>query len=118
MSIGAHSYIGDAFKYLGASHAFENDRVPYIVNPDPRRVLEYDPDVVVYEQKLGEKATIESVKKRMEREGLGTLRAVRNGSIIVMEYNSLAHYGPSFFNSIEELVTKVRQSLEAGPQRP
>ncbi len=111
VSVGAHSYIGDALRFMGASHAFEGRREPYVINPEPAEIQAYDPDVVVYEQKLGEKATPESVRRRFEARGLGSLRALREGKVVIMEYDSLAHYGPSFFDAARTLAERVRSIL-------
>ena len=111
VSVGAHSYIGDSFEFIGALHPFASSRVPYIVNPDPSTIRSFDPDVIVYEQKLGERATTESVKARLKQRGLEDLRAVKDNKIVVMEYDSLAHYGPSFFSALETMVEKVKSVL-------
>ena len=116
VSVGAHSYIGDAFKFMGASHVFETRREPYVINPDPADIIAYDPDVIVYEQKLGENATLESVRRRFEARGLGSLRALREGRVVIMEYDSLAHYGPSFFDAAKTLAERARSTL--GPRPP
>ena len=116
VSVGAHSYIGDAFKFMGASHAFEGRREPYVINPDPADIIAYDPDVIVYEQKLGENATLESVRRRFESRGLGSLRALKEGRVVIMEYDSLAHYGPSFFDAAKTLAERVSSIL--GPRPP
>ncbi|MGC9210183.1 MAG: ABC transporter substrate-binding protein [Acidilobus sp.] len=115
VSVGAHSYIGDAIKFMGASHVFESRREPYVINPESSEILAYDPDVIVYEQKLGERATVESVRKRFEARGLGELRAIKEGRIVIMEYDSLAHYGPSFFEAAKVMAERVRSIL--GPRR-
>ncbi|MGC9071768.1 MAG: ABC transporter substrate-binding protein [Acidilobus sp.] len=111
VSVGAHSYIGDAFKFMGVSHVFEGHREPYVINPETAEILAYDPDVIVYEQKLGEKVTPESLKKRFEARGLDRLRALKENRIVIMEYDSLAHYGPSFFEAAKTMAEKVRSVL-------
>ncbi len=116
VSVGAHSYIGDAFKFMGASHVFEGRREPYVINPEPADILAYDPDVIIYEQKLGENATLDGVRRRFEARGLGSLRALREGRVVIMEYDSLAHYGPSFFDAARTLAERVRSTL--GPRPP
>ena len=112
VSAGANSYIGDAIKFLGASHPFENRREAYVINPDPEVIRSFDPDVVVYEQKMGENATVAKIKRKFEARGLGDLSAVRNGRIVVMEYDSLAHYGPSFFASLALMTERVNSVLQ------
>jgi len=111
VSVGAHSYIGDAFSYIGASHVFEKNRTTYITNPDIEDVKRFDPEIIIYEQKLGEHADKKKVKEKLEKRGLGNLKAVKEGRIIIMEYDSLAHYGPSFFDALQRLVKRVKDTL-------
>ncbi len=111
VSVGAHSYIGDAFSYVGASHVFEKNRTTYIINPDIEDVKRFDPEIIIYEQKLGEHADKKKVKEKLEKRGLGNLNAVKEGRIIIMEYDSLAHYGPSFFDALQRLVKRVNDTL-------
>ncbi|MFP3264282.1 MAG: ABC transporter substrate-binding protein [Acidilobus sp.] len=111
VSVGAHSYIGDALDLLGASHPFSEARVPYIVNPDNSAIAKFDPDVIVYEQKLGENATPSKVRRRFAERGLDNLRAVKEGRIAILDYDSLAHYGPSFFSALKDLINKVKEAL-------
>jgi ABC-type Fe3+-hydroxamate transport system, periplasmic component len=113
VSVGAYSYIGDAFKLMGASHVFEGQRIPYVINPSPEAVKAFDPDVIIYEQKLGEKASIESVRRSLEARGMGSLRALREGKVVIMEYDSLAHYGPSFFEAAKTMAERVKAVLGA-----
>ncbi|MCE4608336.1 MAG: helical backbone metal receptor [Caldisphaeraceae archaeon] len=111
VSVGAHSYIGDAFSYIGASHVFEKDRTTYVINPDIEDVKRFDPEIIVYEQKLGEHADKKKIKEKLEKRGLGNLKAVKEGRIIIMEYDSLAHYGPSFFEALQRLVKRINDTL-------
>jgi ABC-type Fe3+-hydroxamate transport system substrate-binding protein len=109
VSVGAHSYIGDAFKFMGMSHAFENERVPYVINPDPNSIINYNPDVIIYEQKLGENATVDKFIQNLEKRNIKGINAVKNKNIVIMEYDSLAHYGPSFFDAATRLVNRIKE---------
>ena len=111
VSAGAHSYIVDALEFLGAETVFSKDRVPWVINPDPGRVLEFDPDVIVYEKKPYSKDTPETVRRKLEERGLGSLRALREGRIVVLPPDSLAHYGPSLVDALEALAGKVEKLL-------
>ena len=103
VSAGAHSYIADAFAFLGAETPFDDLRQPWVVNPDPRVVVEFDPDVIIYEFNPVEEASVERAVKRMEERGLGGLRAVRDGRIVALPGDSLAHYGPSLVDALERV---------------
>ncbi|MGC8572669.1 MAG: ABC transporter substrate-binding protein [Caldisphaera sp.] len=109
VSVGSHSYIGDAFKFMGMSHVFENERVPYVINPDPNSIIKYNPDVIIYEQKLGENATVDKFIQNLEKRNIKEINAVKNKNIVIMEYDSLAHYGPSFFDAAIRLANRIKE---------
>ncbi len=111
VSVGAHSYILDALEYLGAETPFSKDRIPWVINPDPERIREFDPDVIVYEVKPFSKDTPERVKRLFEQRGLGGLKALREGRLVLLPPDSLAHYGPSLIEAMEDLVRRVREAL-------
>lgn len=52
--------------------------------------------------------------RRFRERGLDVLEAVKRGRIVVLEPDSLAHYGPSFFEILGELKDKVENVLEPG----
>jgi iron complex transport system substrate-binding protein len=114
VSAGAHSYIVDALEYLGAETVFSRDRVPWVINPDPERVKSFDPDLIVYEKKPYSRDTPETVRRKLEERGLGGLRALREGRLIVLPPDSLAHYGPSLFDALEDLAAEARRLLGGG----
>jgi len=111
VSAGAHSYIEDALEFLGAETPFSGTREPWIINPDPSVIREFDPDVIVYEVKPFSKETPERVRRKFEERGLGDLRAIREGRLVLMPPDSLAHYGPSLVDAMEELSRRVREAL-------
>jgi iron complex transport system substrate-binding protein len=111
VSIGAHSYIGDAFRLLGLITPFDNERRPWIINPDPDVVRKFDPEIIVYEPKPFSKFSKEKIAEKL-RKRLGPLNALENDRLLVIEPNSLAHYGPGFFDSLEDLVNKVKFLLK------
>ncbi len=110
VSAGAHSYIGDAFRYLGALTPFENERTPWVINPEPNKIKEFDPDIIVYEPKPFSKFSREKIVNDLAKR-IGNLEALRNDKIIILKPNSLAHYGPAFFNSLDALVSEARKLL-------
>ncbi len=107
VSAGGHSYIVDALNYLGAKTPFDDYRQPWVINPDPRVVMEFDPDVIIYEFNPVEEPSVEKVVERLKERGLGSLRAVREGRILALPGDSLAHYGPSLFDVLEEIAKQV-----------
>jgi ABC-type Fe3+-hydroxamate transport system substrate-binding protein len=107
VSAGGHSYIVDALNYLGARTPFDGYRQPWVINPDPRIVAEFDPDVVIYEFNPLEEPSVEKAAERLMERGLGSLRAVREGRILALPGDSLAHYGPSLVDVLEEIAEGV-----------
>ncbi|GAB6147523.1 helical backbone metal receptor [Stetteria hydrogenophila] len=117
VSAGAHSYIADALNYLGARTPFDGLRQPWVVNPDPEVVKRFDPDVVIYEFKPLDRPSLEKAVKRLEARGLGSLRAVREGRILPLPGDSLAHYGPSLIETLEEVASRVAELAGVKPPR-
>ncbi len=107
VSAGGHSYIVDALNYLGARTPLDAYRQPWVINPDPRVVAEFDPDVVIYEFNPLEEPSVERAAERLRERGLGSLRAVREGRILALPGDSLAHYGPSLVDVLEEIAEGV-----------
>jgi len=110
----AHTYIVDALEYLGVETPFSDIRDTWLVNPDVKRVIEFNPDVVVFEAPYGVDDLLGYAMRRFRERGLDVLEAVKRGRIVVLEPDSLAHYGPSFFEILGELKDKVENVLEPG----
>lgn len=108
VSPGGLSYIADSLRYLGARSTFDAKRESWVINPDTAAIKAFDPDVFAYEFQLGVEFEKGWLLPRLEGRGLGDLRGVREG-LVLMEYDSLAHYGPSFFKALRTLVSRVRE---------
>jgi iron complex transport system substrate-binding protein len=107
----AYTYIVDALEYLGVETPFSNTRDTWLVNPDVRSVVEFNPDVVVFEAPYGVEDLLGYAMRRLEERGLGGLDAVKSGRLVVLEPDSLAHYGPSFFRTLSDLTARVKSVL-------
>ena len=107
VTAGGHSYITDALSLLGAETPFSYYRVPWITNPDPEVVRRFNPEIIVYELQPGAEKTFDQVREEL-RGRLGDLEAIRRGRIVVLQPDSLAHYGPSIVYALEELVVRAR----------
>ncbi|MET1129131.1 MAG: ABC transporter substrate-binding protein [Thermoproteota archaeon] len=103
VTFGAYSYITDAFRFIGASTPFDGLRTTWIARIDYSAVARFDPDVIVYETAYGEKASVDDLARRYMERGL-QMRAIMEKKIIVLPPDTLAHYGPSFIESLERLV--------------
>ena len=111
VTAGGHTYIVDSFKLLGIETPFERERTTWITNPPTEVIKEFDPDVVIYEPSPYVEINVEHVVKSFVERGLEDLRAVKEKRIIVMPPDSLAHYGPSLLDTLEDLVRRVKGTV-------
>jgi len=107
----AYTYIVDALEYLGVETPFSDTRDTWLVNPDAGRVVEFNPDVVVFEAPYGVDDLLGYALRRFRERGLDSLEAIKSGKLVILEPDSLAHYGPSFFKTLGELKVKVENVL-------
>lgn len=109
VTFGAHTYMADLLSLMGATTPFQGERATWIIDPPAERIIEFDPDVVLYEP--SPYATV-NPEEQLAKRGLGRLRALREGRLVVLEPDSLAHYGPSLLTSIAPSVAeRVREAL-------
>jgi len=109
VTFGGHTYMADLYSLMGASTPFQGERRTWITDPSPERVKEFDPDVVVYEPSPYGKL---DPREELARRGLAELRALREERLVVLEPDSLAHYGPSLLtDAAPSLAGKVRRVL-------
>ena len=108
---GAYTYIEDALEYLGVETPFSSTRDTWIVNPDPSAVKSFNPDVVVFEAPYGATDKERYALRKLEERGLADLEAVKAGRLVVLEPDSLAHYGPSFFDTLQQLASRINTLL-------
>ena len=114
VTAGGHTYIVDSLRLLGVMTPFESERTTWITNPPVDVVREFDPDVIIYEPSPYVEFSVEKVIRDFEGRGLGGLRAVREKKIVLMPPDSLAHYGPSLLDTLEDLVGRVREVVGRG----
>lgn len=99
VSFGAYSYITDAFRQLKIHTPFMEEPVEWL-EPDPARVLAFDPQVVLYEPKMFSRKmrTISEVQETFRQRGWTPFPAVEKGRIVITpgRYDFLAHPGPHF----------------------
>lgn len=111
VSIGSHNYIDDAISRIGLINIFSDVRQTWIINPDPNEILGRDPQLILYEKapykNYGKEKIIESFKER----GLEKTTAIANGNIIILEPDSLAHYGPSILETLRGIVARIEETF-------
>jgi len=113
-TFGAHTYLADAMHIMGARTPFQDERTTWVSNPSPEAIVKFDPDVILYEGSPYDKITLEWVLRDFEGRGLGGLRALREGRILLLEPDTLAHYGPSLIDDLARIVDDVKRLLSTG----
>ncbi|MCE4606501.1 MAG: ABC transporter substrate-binding protein [Desulfurococcales archaeon] len=102
-SIGGITYIDHALRMIGLNNIFGNQRITWIINPDPEKILEKNPDYILYEPKPYSKYSKEKIIKELEERGLSNLKALREERLIMIKPNGLAHYGPALLDTLKEI---------------
>ena len=108
VTAGRFSYISDAISHLGAENCFDTHPEPWVINPDPREARECRPDLVVVELPPYSPGLARQVARSLEERGITGLPAVRERGLLVLEPDSLAHYGPSIAEALEDLALAAR----------
>ncbi len=114
VTAGGHTYITDAFRLMGAETPFQGYRTTWITDPPADVIRDFDPDYIVYEPSPYVETSLDRVVRGFEERGLGGLRAVKERRIIILPPDSLAHYGPSLFDALEDLASRVRSGGPGG----
>ncbi|MEN3047054.1 MAG: helical backbone metal receptor [Candidatus Hydrothermales bacterium] len=99
ITIGASSYISDGLKILGLENIYNFKRESYFV-PDDNETKRLGFDILLYEPH-SEKIDRDFLVKNLE-ERFGKVK------ILVLPYDFLSHYGPSFF---DEIIVKLRDLI-------
>ena len=111
VSAAAHSYVQDILEFLGAVTPFAGERKTWVIEPDPGVIREFDPDVILYEKSPYAPIDEEKIRADFEKRGLGDLAALREGRLVILEPDTLAHYGPSIFEDLKGIVDGVRSLI-------
>ncbi|MCE4617611.1 MAG: ABC transporter substrate-binding protein [Desulfurococcales archaeon] len=111
-SIGGITYVDHAFNVIGLENIFSDLRTTWIVNPDTSYILKKNPDIVLYEKKPFDPSSKEKIIARLEERGLGQLEAVREGRIMILEPDTLAHYGPSLLDDLQAIKYRAIELLQ------
>jgi len=116
VSFGAHSYITDAFRFLGASTLFENERTEWLT-PDLNVIRIRDPDLIVYEPKMYSKFGEADLRNLIVSRKWSDLRAVARKNCFLTRgpLDFLANRGPSFITEaipwLEHTIGRARGNL-------
>lgn len=107
ISAGKLSYINNALEHIGLENIFRDDYSTWI-QPDFNIVSEKNPEIILYELKPGSNYNREDIKKLFIDRGWNDIDAVKNNRIYVLKPDTLAHYGPSLFKFLRDIVSMVR----------
>ncbi|GGU01311.1 iron ABC transporter substrate-binding protein [Sulfodiicoccus acidiphilus] len=119
------SHITSALHLLNVHNVYGNVKQAYLYGVkvadfplfDVSDVFRTDPDVVIYEFKRKQPSG-EEVKELVRSRGWDKLRAVREGRLVVLPADTLAHHGPSFLDNLRECLVKVMDSLGSPSPSP
>jgi iron complex transport system substrate-binding protein len=108
VSAGRFSYISDALYHVGFDNCFEDTSDPWIIEPDPEKIAACDPDIILYEVPPYSEALLKQIARSLLDRGLLRLRAVQERGVLLLPPDSLAHYGPSIAETLEDIVLSVK----------
>ncbi len=111
VSAGGLSYITDALSRIGLDTPFSGERVTWVINPDPKVIIDFDPEVILYEKAPYKKYDEQKILGDLTSRGLDKTTAFREGRIIMLEPDSLAHYGPSLLDVMETIISKIQDNI-------
>lgn len=107
-TIGGISYINHALNHIGLKNIFSNIKKTYFI-PDLNRVAEEDPEIIIYEVHPGKKMDVDKIRKIFIDRGWSNIKAVANDKIYILPPDSLAHYGPTLINNLENISIQVKK---------
>ncbi|MEO0207472.1 MAG: helical backbone metal receptor [candidate division WOR-3 bacterium] len=106
ITAGGPSYITQALRFLGLENIYSHKRDSYF-KPDDKETKSLGFDLILFEPKPERKYTEEKIKEGL-KERFG------NVPILILEPDSLAHYGPAL---IDEVLPKLCKKLEKFSQK-
>ena len=111
VTFGSQSYITDSLTLFGLSLPYETRQREWMV-PDDKEIVEFDPDILIYEGKMYRGSSKEEARKLFTDRGYGNSSFMRNNNIFVTpgKLDFFAHHGPSFFR---EVIPWLRDTLDS-----
>ncbi len=100
ITIGSSSYINDGLRLIGLYNIYSHKKESYF-EPDDKETKKLGFDLILYEphsDKIEKEKIIEKLKKRFGE-----------SKIIILPYDFLAHYGPSF---IDDILYKMKSMVK------
>ena len=111
VTFGSQSYITDSLTLFGLTLPYEMRQREWMV-PNDQEIVEFDPDILIYEGKMYRGSNKEEVQKAFTDRGYGNSSFMRNKNIFVTpgKLDFFAHHGPSFFR---EVIPWLRNTLDS-----
>ena len=106
ITAGKLSYINNALEHIGLKNIYGDHFITW-TQPDYRYVQESNPDIILYEMKPGSNISRDDLIEEFIGRGWEDIDAVKNGDVYLLEPDSLAHYGPTLFNTLRKIVFMI-----------
>jgi|Deesub1362B_J571_1020462.scaffolds.fasta_scaffold00005_83 ABC-type Fe3+-hydroxamate transport system substrate-binding protein len=110
-TIGANTYISNGLLHIGLKNIFGEVFGSYF-KPDFELVIKSNPDVLIFEKHPARRELdLDNLLQVLKHRGWDKLKAYKNNRIILLEPDSLAHYGPTHIQTLSELHYMVKEML-------
>ena len=111
VTFGSQSYITDSLTLFGLTLPYEMKQREWMV-PKDEEIVEFDPDILIYEGKMYRGSSNEEAEKIFTNRGYANTSFMRNKNIFVTpgKLDFFAHHGPSFFR---EVIPWLRDTLDS-----
>lgn len=108
VTFGSLSYINHGFSFLGFSTYGSRIRKEWFV-PDFNDVMDFDPEVIIFEPKMFSKASKEKYMEEIARRKWDGITAVKEDRIFFTpsQYDFFAHHGPSYIEEALPWASKI-----------
>ncbi|MEZ0290267.1 MAG: ABC transporter substrate-binding protein [Sulfolobales archaeon] len=113
-----YSHITSSLALFGFDNIFREYKQSYLYgfkisdHPllDLSKVVELDPEIIIYESKY-KKPSREELVNIIKSRGWESISAVKNNRYIVIPMDTLAHYGPSYLDNLEFVLKEIKKIL-------
>ncbi len=110
------SHITSALRLLNIINIYGNEKQAYLYGMqipeypvfDLSDVIRKDPDVIIYESK-SKFPVREEFDKLVEERNWRSIKAIKENKVVIIPNDTLAHYGPSFFNELEKVISEFKK---------
>lgn len=110
-TIGANTYISSGLSLLGLKNIFSDTYAGYFT-PEFDDVRRRDPDIIIYEKSPARSGReMHEIYDMFLERGWEGIKAVRSRNILVLEPDSLAHYGPKHIDILSSVAEELKRLL-------